>query len=275
MSSKPVFQLFKHDFNPRFPLPPRFGNPGICGLGVLSSQISGNTRFDCKVEGACWAWVDQRFGQFLFGFYPEGERWRVILAFILLFPALIPWLTQDLPGQRYLRCFSVAYPAIATILLAGGLGLQEVPTDKFGGFMLNLIVGLSGIVLSPSGGNSFGAGQAVKITSDKMVINRLYRGHPRRSFNNAVICLKYPSAHFSATGYDAGSDYSCDHNGYGFCVRIYGRGNSRWTSGYTLRSNRSRPRDGSQLLEIYAADCTSSGPENINTWHRQHIYWAI
>ena len=122
--------------------------PAFLDWAFLSSQISGNTRFDCKVEGACWAWVDQRFGQFLFGFYPEGERWRVILAFILLFPALIPWLTQDLPGQRYLRCFSVAYPAIATILLAGGLGLQEVPTDKFGGFMLNLIVGLSGIVLS-------------------------------------------------------------------------------------------------------------------------------
>ena len=122
--------------------------PAILDWAFLSSQVSGNTRFDCKLEGACWAWLDQRFGQFLFGFYPEGERWRVILAFILLFPALIPWLTQGVPGQRYLRWFSVAYPAIATILLAGGLGLQEIPTDKFGGFMLNLIVGLSGIVLS-------------------------------------------------------------------------------------------------------------------------------
>ena len=122
--------------------------PVILDWAFLSSQVSGDTRFDCKVEGACWAWLDQRFGQFLFGFYPEGERWRVILAFILLFPALIPWLTQGVPGQRYLRWFSVAYPAIATILLAGGLGLQEIPTDKFGGFMLNLIVGLSGIVLS-------------------------------------------------------------------------------------------------------------------------------
>ncbi len=117
--------------------------PAILDWAFLSSQVSGNTRFDCKVEGACWAWLDQRFGQFLFGFYPEGERWRVILAFILLFPALIPWLTQGVPGQRYLRWFSIAYPVIARILLAGGLGLQEIPTDKFGGFMLNLVVGLS------------------------------------------------------------------------------------------------------------------------------------
>ena len=121
--------------------------PAILDWVFLSSQLSGDTRFDCKVEGACWAWIDQRFGQFLFGFYPAGERWRVVIAFILLFPALIPWLTHGIPGQRYLRWFSFAYPVIAAILLAGGFGLQEVPTDKFGGFMLNLIVGLSGIVL--------------------------------------------------------------------------------------------------------------------------------
>ena len=122
--------------------------PAIVDWTFLSSQVSGETRFACKVDGACWAWVDQRFGQFLFGFYPEGERWRVVVAFILLFPALIPWLADGVPGQRYLRWFSVIYPIIATILLAGGMGLQEVPTHKFGGFMLNLIVGLSGIALS-------------------------------------------------------------------------------------------------------------------------------
>ena len=122
--------------------------PAVLDWAFWSSQVSGDNRFDCKVEGACWAWLDQRIGQFLFGFYPDGERWRVILAFVLLFAALVPWLTTGVPGQRYLRWFSIAYPFIATVLLAGGFGLEQVPTDKFGGFMLNLIVGLSGIVLS-------------------------------------------------------------------------------------------------------------------------------
>ncbi len=122
--------------------------PAVLDWAFWSSQVSGDNRFDCKVEGACWAWLDQRLGQFLFGFYPDGERWRVILAFVLLFAALLPWLTTGVPGQRYLKWFSIAYPFIATVLLAGGFGLEQVPTDKFGGFMLNLIVGLSGIVLS-------------------------------------------------------------------------------------------------------------------------------
>ncbi len=114
----------------------------------ISSHVSGENRFACTTDGACWAWLDQRIQQFLYGFYPTGKTWRINLAFVLLFPALAPWLFDNVPGARYLRWFSVAYPVIATILLAGGLGLTVVTTDKFGGFMLNLTVGLAGIVLS-------------------------------------------------------------------------------------------------------------------------------
>jgi general L-amino acid transport system permease protein len=115
---------------------------------VISAHITGTDRFACTSDGACWAWLDQRIQQFLYGFYPAEETWRVNLAFFLLFPALAPWMFDRVPGARYLRWFSLAYPIIATILLAGGLGLAEVGTDKFGGFSLNLTIGLAGIVLS-------------------------------------------------------------------------------------------------------------------------------
>lgn len=114
----------------------------------ISSHVSGIDRFACTSDGACWAWIDQRIQQFLYGFYPSGETWRINLAFVLLFPALAPWLFDNVPGTRYLRWFSLAYPIIVVILLTGGLGLAEVGTDKLGGFTLNLTVGLAGIVLS-------------------------------------------------------------------------------------------------------------------------------
>ncbi|MCZ6844686.1 MAG: amino acid ABC transporter permease [Alphaproteobacteria bacterium] len=114
----------------------------------IDADVSGTDRFACTSDGACWAWIDQRIQQFLYGFYPAGETWRINIAFVLLFPALAPWMFENVPGARYLRWFSIAYPVIATILLAGGLGLTVVTTDKFGGFMLNLTVGLAGIVLS-------------------------------------------------------------------------------------------------------------------------------
>src|SRR5262245_38410507 len=35
---------------------------------------------DCGPDGACWIFVRARIGLFLFGFFPEPERWRVVLS---------------------------------------------------------------------------------------------------------------------------------------------------------------------------------------------------
>ncbi len=122
--------------------------PGILDWAFFSADLAGEDRFACTSSGACWAWLDQRINQFLYGFYPSDQTWRVNLAAILLVPALAPILFDGLPGARYGRWFSLAYPVIATLLLIGGIGLEQVPTNKFGGFMLNLTIGLAGIVLS-------------------------------------------------------------------------------------------------------------------------------
>jgi general L-amino acid transport system permease protein len=122
--------------------------PGILDWAVFNADVAGDDRFACTSSGACWAWVDQRLKLFLYGFYPAGQVWRVNLALLLMIPALAPLLFDQVPGARYLRWFSLAYPVVATILLIGGFGLETVPTNKFGGFMLNITVGLAGIVLS-------------------------------------------------------------------------------------------------------------------------------
>ncbi|MEM7072881.1 MAG: hypothetical protein AAF418_04865, partial [Pseudomonadota bacterium] len=37
------------------------------------------SRTQCRAidSGACWAFIIARFEQFLWGFYPEGQRWRL------------------------------------------------------------------------------------------------------------------------------------------------------------------------------------------------------
>jgi len=122
--------------------------PPLIDWAFIDADFAGDDRFACTSSGACWAWFDQRIKQFLYGFYPDGQTWRVNIALILLIPALAPILFDKMPGASRLRWFSLAYPVIATILLIGGFGLEEVPTYKFGGFMLNVTVGLAGIVLS-------------------------------------------------------------------------------------------------------------------------------
>jgi general L-amino acid transport system permease protein len=77
-----------------------------------------------QVVGACWPYVYAKFSQFIYGFYPQAERWRVnltfILAALLLLPLLIPPLTAKGVNAGL---FFVAFPVVAFFLLRGG-GLE-------------------------------------------------------------------------------------------------------------------------------------------------------
>jgi general L-amino acid transport system permease protein len=90
--------------------------------------------------------INERFNQFLFGFYPPQLYWRPTLAFILLFVALAPILFTAVPRQAL--WFSLAYPVIAFFLIWGGMGLAPVESARLGGFMLALVIGVTGIAAS-------------------------------------------------------------------------------------------------------------------------------
>ncbi|MGB0506170.1 MAG: amino acid ABC transporter permease [Pikeienuella sp.] len=71
-----------------------------------------------EVEGACFAVINERFNQFIFGFYPADQYWRPVLAFIMLVVAIAPVLFDRVP--RKVLLFSLVYPALAFWLIWGG-----------------------------------------------------------------------------------------------------------------------------------------------------------
>jgi general L-amino acid transport system permease protein len=96
---------------------------GIIEWGIIKAVWTGADREACmtSVEGACWAFVRTRFSQFMYGFYPFDDRWRVDLAYVLGLAALVPMLMPSLPYKRENALFLiVAYPIIVLILLTGG-----------------------------------------------------------------------------------------------------------------------------------------------------------
>src|SRR3546814_6090510 len=48
----------------------------IVSWGIIHATFIADDRSGCNPGGACWAFVVNRLPQFLFGFYPEAERWR-------------------------------------------------------------------------------------------------------------------------------------------------------------------------------------------------------
>ena len=121
-------------------------------------------------DGACWAVINERFNQFLFGFYPSGLYWRPILAIILLGVAIAPVLFDHLP--RKMLWFTLVYPLVAYLLILGGLGLEPVETARLGGILLTLIIGVVGI----SGSLPLGILLALGRQSDLFIVRTISTG---------------------------------------------------------------------------------------------------
>jgi len=103
---------------------------------------------DPENGGACWAIIYVRFYQFMYGFYPREEVWRVNLSYIMLAVAVVPLLFDKFPIRKHFLKFTYIFPIIAFFLLNGGLGLESVSTNKWGGLLVTLVLGCTGIALA-------------------------------------------------------------------------------------------------------------------------------
>ena len=95
--------------------------PPILKWAFIDAVWSAGSLNECReinAEGACWAMVNARFGQYLFGFYPPELVWRPILAFVLMCAALAPVLFDKVP--RKLLILTALFPFIAYWLIWGG-----------------------------------------------------------------------------------------------------------------------------------------------------------
>ncbi|MFV9653315.1 amino acid ABC transporter permease [Pseudomonas sp. NY15366] len=121
--------------------------PPLIQWALIDATWSGSTRADCTSGGACWVFIQQRFGQFMYGFYPSELRWRVDATLWLAIVGATPLFVPQMPRKAlYGLAFLVIYPIIAWCLLHGGVfGLSVVPTSRWGGLMLTLVIAYVGI----------------------------------------------------------------------------------------------------------------------------------
>ena len=124
--------------------------PAIIEYLVLSASFDGLSREDCTSGGACWVFVRVRFSQFMYGFYPVDQRWRVDLAGALL---LVQISLLVLPRFRF-KALVIALAALiiaptCLVLLSGGMfGLRSVETREWGGFMVTMFMAYYGTLIA-------------------------------------------------------------------------------------------------------------------------------
>lgn len=119
--------------------------PPLLNWTLFNATWSGDTRADCQANsGACWVFIRVHFEQFLYGFYPETQRWRVNSAVLLLILGAAPLFIRTVPNPVKVKLglgLLVVYPIIAFVLFKGGLfGLPNVETSRWGGLLLTLVI---------------------------------------------------------------------------------------------------------------------------------------
>lgn len=115
---------------------------------ALIDAVWHGTGEDCRVAtGACWAFVGARWGQFVYGFYVVDQRWRVDLALVLFVLSIASLFLPRTPYKAWIITgTAIIFPVLSFFLLSGGVfGLEVVPTSLWGGFMLTLVVAITGM----------------------------------------------------------------------------------------------------------------------------------
>jgi general L-amino acid transport system permease protein len=156
--------------------------PQVISWAFINAQWTGTDRTVCATvaqggiqpdgwSGACWAFVNAKFGQFMFGRYPIDERWRPILVAILFVALLVPLLIPKVPrkGLNAILLFG-ALPVVAFTLLVGGMfGLPLVETSLWGGLLVTLSLSFVGIAVSLPVGIVLALGRRSKMPIVKML----------------------------------------------------------------------------------------------------------
>jgi general L-amino acid transport system permease protein len=163
--------------------------PPLLRFLIIDAVWDGASRVDCLPEtvghpvGACWPFVAAKFRQFMYGFYPEAEQWRINLTYALGIILLVPLLIPRVPYKTWNAiAFFGLFPLVAFVLLVGDvLGLPHVETRLWGGMLVTLVITFTGIIGSLPLGVLLALGRASKLPVVRMLATifiEFWRGVP-------------------------------------------------------------------------------------------------
>ncbi|MDA7746934.1 amino acid ABC transporter permease [Psychromonas sp.] len=120
--------------------------PPLLNWMIFDATWTG-TKEEIVNSGARWIFIVEKFDQFIYGFYPENLHWRPNLVAILSVAFFIS--LNVISNNKVKITIILLFPIVCYTLISGGwFGLEAVPTEKWGGLMLTVLVAAVGIIAS-------------------------------------------------------------------------------------------------------------------------------
>ncbi len=121
--------------------------PPFIQWAFIDATFVGTSKEQCTENGACWIFVKEKLDMFMYGFYPESERWRINFIGIL-FIFIMTGFQFTKNNKAKLIILTIYFILVGIFTIGGLFNLEYVPTDKWGGLMLSILVAATGIVFS-------------------------------------------------------------------------------------------------------------------------------
>jgi general L-amino acid transport system permease protein len=121
----------------------------IVNWAFIHAVWTGDSREVAREGGATWAFIVAKIRFFLFGFYPKKHIWRIVVTMVLLTASFIPYFLKAVKHKILVfGAHMILWPLLVSFFMTGGLGLEEVSTNQWGGLTLTVILSLLGLLYS-------------------------------------------------------------------------------------------------------------------------------
>jgi general L-amino acid transport system permease protein len=140
--------------------------------GIINAVWFGDSAKACpNPEGACWAFVTDRWRLFVYGLYPNDLYWRVNIAYFLAALTIASFVfSYGRFTKKFRLCMVVIFPLASFVFLTGGIfGLRSVSAESFGGLLLTLVIATIAIF----GSIPLGVILALGRTSDLKIVSKV------------------------------------------------------------------------------------------------------
>lgn len=125
--------------------------PPFIDWAIMQAVWSPENPSHCRAaigQGACWAFIADRYRFILFGTFPAEQHWRPALVIVILL-GLYALTAFRLLRVSHLAAVWLAGLGLIGVLMWGGvLGLSYVENERWGGLTLTLLLSTFGLALA-------------------------------------------------------------------------------------------------------------------------------
>ena len=103
---------------------------------------------DARGTGACWGVVTEKYRLIIFGRYPFEEQWRPLIATVAMVGTLVISCIRVFWKPWLVLLWAAMLVVFFGLMFGGFAGLSHVPTDRWGGLPLTVLLATLSIALA-------------------------------------------------------------------------------------------------------------------------------